>query len=262
MHCKWCGMESKDDKRCEWCGRPFVAPANGQPINGQPTTVVPPMTTVVPSVTTAVPQATTVMPPVANNTPPPPGYGPATSVMNDPRVAAAAGPSLLAARVDIDPFGMRLEKYLGIMLILLAAGMAFAHYKPDLWYAAFYPLLFVSGILMGSLRVIGYFDDEYADATILLGITAFFGPVYATLAYLVIALIRQDFNTSMLGLMASYFVLRIAIGGAAHGMADTLSYMTTFYICLNFLGWALMLFPLCMLFGGWMSASFSRPLNE
>jgi hypothetical protein len=244
MYCKWCGMESKDDKRCEWCGRPLVA------VGGSPGADAP--TAVIPQATVAIPEATKAIDPVAQDT-----YA---ALPYTPRMPTRR--PLEIEVTELDPFSVRLEKYLGIMLAALAAGMLIAHYFPEAWLAPFLLLVFASGILMGSFRVIGYYDDEFSDVAIVLIVTMFVGPLFATLIYLVLGLLRQNMNFSILGLMASLIVIRLTIGFAAHGLADTIGYMLTFSVSLDIISRALQLLPTCVLCAGWMAASFFRPLNE
>lgn len=163
---------------------------------------------------------------------------------------------------EVLPFGVRFQKYLSVMLILLAGGIALAHYKPEVWLGALIPLLFFSGLLMAAFRVIGFYESEFTDVLILLIATMFVGPVYSLLVYGFIAFMRSDTNYSLMGLVGSYLVIRFIIGCAAHGLADTASYMITFNISLDFVARALQLFPACVLVGGWMCASFAAPLNE
>ena len=247
MYCKWCGMDSKDDKRCDWCGRPFSAPGDDQA-----TTEVPPATTAVPPAASQSPEATTAMPPAEDD--------PAAAVPFSRQMSGMK--PIEIEKVELPPFGVRFEKYLSVMLLVLAAGMTLAHYFPEAWSGPFFLLLLVSGLLMGSFRVIGYYDDEFSDVLILLVVTMFIGPVYATVIYALISLLRQSSNYSLLGLMASYLAIRLAIGFAAHGLADTVNYMLTFQVSLGIIPRALQLFPTCVLVGGWMCASFTRPLNE
>lgn len=244
MYCKWCGMESKDDKRCDWCGRPFVTP-----VGEQATTAVPPGA---PQPTAQAPQATTAMPPFDETVRPPLPYNPNLSPERPFQIE----------RVELPSFGDRISKYMGTMLILLAVGMLVISAVPSIWLLLYLPLLFVSGLMMGTTRTIGYYEEEYTDVVILLGITAFVGPVCGTIALLVYGLIRSDLNIAALGLMASFFVIRISTGVAAHGWADTLGEVKTIRVALEIIGWAIQLMPLCALFGGWMIASFWRPLNE
>ena len=240
MLCKWCGMESEDDKRCDWCGRPFASPPGDQ------------ATTEVPEATTTIPETTTAMSPVDAD--------PAVGVPFSPRVSTMK--PMRVGGVEIIPFGVRFEKYLGVMTILLAAGMAVSHYLPGAWLGPFLALLFMSGLLLGSCRVVGYYDDEFSDVLILLAVTMFVGPVYATVAYLFVSFLRQDANFSLVGLMASYVAIRLAIGSAAHGFVDTINYMLTFQVSFDIIPRVLQLFPTCVLVGGWICASFTRPLNE
>jgi hypothetical protein len=228
-------MDSKDEKRCEWCGRPFATNANPQA-----TTQLGP----------GGPQATVAMPQAGQT---------ATAAPPQDRRAAQ---SFVVEAIQIEPLGIRIERYLGVMLLLLAVGQFAAHAYPQQWIWVLYPSILASGLLLGVFRVIGYYDDEYSDVLILLAISAFIGPLYATVAYLLIGLIRQSVNVSMLVLMASFFVFRTFIGGAAHGFMDTLGYLTMFRVNIDPFVLVISLFPMACLFGGWMMASFWRPLNE
>lgn len=160
------------------------------------------------------------------------------------------------------PFGIRFQKYMSVMLILLAGGIALAHYKPELWLTALFPLLFMSGLLMAVYRVIGFYEDDFTDVLILLVAIMFLGPVYSVLAYGFIGFLRSNANYSLIGLIGSFLLIRFIIGCAAHGLADTATYMFTFNISLAFIPMVLQLFPACVLVGGWMCASFAAPLNE
>jgi len=226
MFCKWCGMESKDNAKCEWCGR-SLAPAS-------------------------VPEPTTQMP-----------AGPPTATS----AAAVSTERLMYKRMKVDvpqiaPFGLRFERYLAVLSVLLAGGLLVTRYYPTLWLVPLLALSFFSGLFLGVYRVIGYYDDEVLDVTMLLIFAAFVGPVYATGILLLLCLIRRSANWSMLGLMASFFVIRFSIGVVAHGLQDTVDYLSTFTVYLGILQWCLQIVPLSVLFAGWMMASFSRPLNE
>ena len=163
---------------------------------------------------------------------------------------------------EVVPFGIRFQKYLSVMLILLAGGIALAHYKPEVWLGALLPLLFISGLLMAVYRVINFYENDFSDVLILLLATMFVGPVYSLLVYGFISFLRSDANYSLVGLVGSYLVIRFIIGCATHGLVDTATYMATFQISLSAIPRMLQLFPACVLVGGWMCASFAAPLNE
>lgn len=163
---------------------------------------------------------------------------------------------------EVLPFGVRFTKYISVMLVLLAGGIALAHYDPHYWLGALLPLLFFSGLLMAVYRVIGFYEDDFTDVLILLIATMLVGPVYSLLVYGFIGFLRSNANYSLIGLVGSYLLIRFVIGCAAHGFADTASYMLTFNISLSAIPRVLQLFPACILVGGWMCASFAAPLNE
>lgn len=200
----------------------------------------------------------------------PTGHEPTTVVAVQEEDVEAAVPMHRASHLKpikieapvVIPFGIRFLKYISVMLVLLAEGIALAHYQPNLWLVALMPLLFISGLLMAVYRVIGFYEDNFTDVLILLIATMFVGPVYSLLVYGLIALLRSDTNYSLIGLIGSYLVIRFIIGCAAHGLTDTVSYMVTFNISLGAIPRMLQLFPACVLVGGWMCASFAAPLNE
>ncbi|GEM_PF-6333314 len=236
MFCKWCGMESKDNTKCEWCGRAFSASSGPQP-------------------TVQMPVGGPLDPRAAGTTPVP------TSAAAISRDRLTFKPATVEIP-ELPPFGLRFERYMAVMSLLFAGGLLAARYHPSLWLVPLLVLSFFSGLFLAVYRVIGYYDDEMLDVTLVLIFSAFVGPVYATGILLILCLIRREANWSMLGLMASFFVIRFSIGAVAHGMDDTLNYLGGFNVYLGMMQWCLQLVPLSALFGGWMMASFSRPLNE
>ena len=222
MYCKWCGMDSKETSRCEWCGRPFAA------ADEDATTAVPQATTAVPQATRKVPQATTAVPQATTAMPPLDGDDPTAALPYSPRISPLKRINIEVT--ELPPLGIRFEKYLSVMLLLLAPGMLSAHYFSEgmLWLIPFLTLGVASGFLLASFRVIGYYDDEFADVLIYLVVTALIGPIYAAGVYLIVGLIKQDINWSMLGIIASFVVVRFAIGAAALGLEDTFASMAKF----------------------------------
>ena len=372
MYCKWCGMDTRDEKKCEWCGRSLAAPSDETPAakDGAPppadTKSLAPPPPKAASPPSPAPEAETPQsssgwvgpkrveaPPPAEETPhaeihtssgwlappkeepappaeehpaapvhtstgwvgpskeepdkpappaeehpaapvhtstgsvgphkesaaepttvmpaaPPTGREPTTSVAvmeEDPNAGLPTHKASHLKPIKIDtpevvPFGIRFQKYLSVMLILLAGGIALAHYKPEAWLGALLPLLFISGLLMAVYRVINFYENDFSDVLILLLATMFVGPVYSLLVYGFISFLRSDANYSLIGLVGSYLVIRFIIGCAAHGLVDTATYMATFQISLSAIPRMLQLFPACVLVGGWMCASFAAPLNE
>ena len=256
MYCKWCGMDSKDDKRCDWCGRPLVASDAEQSADTQATTAIPQVTTAMdpqPSVTQAMPStpdATTAMPPVEG----------------DPSIPfnrSMTGMKKIEIEVvELPPFSVRMEKYLGVMTVLLAIGMAVAHYMPQIWYVPMFMLVFLTGLLLGSFRVIDYMEEAYLEIGVFIVACGFMGPLYAAVVYLLFGLAKSNVDWSLFGLAVSCVLIRLFIGAAAHGWGDTINYLLTFRIEFNYFHRALLILPGCVLIMGWMAASFTRPLNE
>jgi len=244
MYCKWCGMESDDDRRCSWCGRVLSSPAADQP--------------------------------AAVKEPPPPE---AEEVAEEPAdvllfgedanggphepPAPAVEEKEEAEKAELSPFGVRFERYLSIVLILLAVGMLVVHYYQDAWLSQFFPLLFISGLLLGIFKIIPDYDDKMLpDVYAVLIIAVLIGPVYAAALYWFFSSIRQNVNLSILGLMASYLVIRIAVGSAAHGFLDTVVYMLLPNLSLYIVSHVFEAFPLAVLGGGWMLSSFAQPVLD
>jgi len=240
MYCKWCGMESDDDKRCSWCGRELSSPAVEQPAAVEES----------PPTTAEDTEGLLLI---------------GERAFEDLEVVPKPPPEEEEAEEEpeLPPFGVRFERYLSIMLILLAGGMLVVHFYRDAWLSQFFPLLFISGLLLGIFNVIPDYDEKVLpDVYAVVIVAVLIGPVYAAVLYWFFSSIRQDVNFSVLGLMASYFVIRIAIGSAAHGFLDTIIYMLLPNLSLYIISHVAEAFPLVVLGGGWVLSSFAQPVLD
>ena len=245
MYCKWCGMESNDDRRCSWCGRVLSPPATDKPAAAKE----PPPTAMAEE--DAEEAAGVFL--VGED---------AVVVPHEPPAPAAEEEEVIAT-AELPPFGVRFERYLSIMLILLAGGMLVVHFYRDAWLSQFFPLLFISGLLLGIFSVIPDYDEKVLpDVYAVVIVAVLIGPVYAAVLYWFFSSIRQDVNFSVLGLMASYFVIRVAIGSAAHGFLDTIIYMLLPNLSLYIISHVAEAFPLVVLGGGWVLSSFAQPVLD
>ncbi|HUV04502.1 MAG TPA: hypothetical protein VMX94_05290 [Armatimonadota bacterium] len=239
MYCKWCGMESDDDGQCTWCGRLLSADE---------------------------PAAMEKPPPTAAEDAEGSASGLLVGEATYEEPQAPAEPAAETKRVEepeLPPFGVRFEKYLSIMLILLAGGMLVVHYYQDAWLSQFFPLLFISGLLLGIFKVIPDYDEKsLPDVYTVLAIAVLIGPVYAAVLYWFFSSIRQKVNSSVFGLIASYLVIRIAIGSAAHGFSDTVTYLLLPNLSLYIVSHVAEAFPLAVLGGGWVLSSFAQPVLD
>ena len=240
MYCKWCGMESDDDKRCSWCGRELSSPAVEQPAAVEES----------PPTTAEDTEGLLLI---------------GERAFEDLGVVPKPPPEKeeVEEEPELPPFGVRFERYLSIMLILLAGGMLVVHFYRDAWLSQFFPLLFISGLLLGIFSVVPDYDEKVLpDVYAVVIVAVLIGPVYAAVLYWFFSSIRQDVNFSVLGLMASYFVIRVAIGSAAHGFLDTIIYMLLPNLSLYIISHVAEAFPLVVLGGGWVLSSFAQPVLD
>lgn len=333
MYCKWCGMDSRDEKICEWCRKPFPSaeeetpepgpepfdpnkayteetpgtefqmptidtvqanplqtavnqpPAEGpaaftmpilssekeeEPARQEAAEIQQPEPTQVQQPATAQPPQT----PAPENTevktapvqaPPPPQEKPEVPVTVgyiDPRIRLKEAKEADEEVEDIVlPFRERLERFLGVILLVLPAGILLARFDPNHWLAYFMIAVAISGFVMGSFRVIQFFDDELADVGILLLAFAFVGPFYAAAGYAIVGLLRKDVNFSIIGLMISYTIIYLLIGSAANGLAVTFKSIAFLSLTIDYMSMLYRILLVSTTFIGWMFASFFRPFN-
>lgn len=250
MYCKWCGMESEDDKRCTWCGK-AIDPSGVTREKAASET-----RSVSDTGDTSSNDPMEVLGEVLLVDKPDTGETDVYSPLETEKKE-----SKLVRQRSVTPVtpSLRLEKYLSIMLILMALGMLVVHFHKDAWLNQFVPLLFISGLLLGVFEVIpDYHDKLREDVFFLVGMTFLAGPVYGTLVYWLYSSIRQRTSNSLLVLMASYIAIRLGLGFAAHGIRDTVRYLALPNLSLHPMLHVAELIPLVLIGGGWGVSRFVR----
>lgn len=266
MYCKWCGMESKDNKKCEWCGRPFPA-TDGENATMQmppaeapaPRPAAPPRAGMrqIDDATTqmsAAPQDTTVaMRQIGDPTPPP---------SRQPYIPPSL-PKLEIEIAQLAPFGARIEKCLALVLIPLAIATFASHYVYGSWVWWFMALTFFTGLMLGITRTIGYYDNDDSLDTLIGIVTALFvGPLYATVAVLVVGLLRKNPHWPVIGLLTGVLTIQLMLGIASYGAFVAIGSMVAYVVHLDPITGIISGMPTILAFAGWFMAGFSRPLNE
>lgn len=243
-------MESEDDKRCTWCGK--AIDTSGVPREKAQSETRP----VSDSGAMSSNDPMEVLGEVLLVDKPDTGKTDAYSSLetNEKESKLGREPSVTSA-----PPSLRLEKYLSIMLILMALGMLVVHFHKDAWLNQFVPLLFISGLLLGVFEVIPDYNDKLReDVLFLVGATFLVGPVYGTLVYWLYSSLQRRTSNSLLVLMASYIAIRFGLGFAAHGIRDTVRYLALPNLSLHPMLHLAELIPLVLIGGGWGVSSFVR----
>jgi hypothetical protein len=184
------------------------------------------------------------------------------------RVAAAQlGPSAISAQFvksalekeDIS-LGERWERSLAIIFPVIAASLLLVHFVPAVYvYAALFDF-FVVGLALGATRAIQSFDDAYMDCTAVLAVSYACCPVAGIGAYLLVGLIKQEWNTAVLAVLLGHILVRAVFVFSFPDNIPWFSVIPYFAVfsvtkIISFTGTALT-------FGGWMMSNFFRPLNE
>jgi hypothetical protein len=151
----------------------------------------------------------------------------------------------------------RWEKFLALALPLLVGMVWLIHLQPGAIVWALLAGLFGVGLFMGATGAISSYDDAFLDCTIVLLLCYFVGPVFGLAAYLVVGLVKQEVNGSMVALLIGHLATRML----GHWAAESVELSVGEAIAVgfaNFLGF----FYICATFAGWMLSSFFRPINE
>jgi hypothetical protein len=221
-------MDSRTTDVCEWCKKPLAQPPPAPPGAAAP----------------ATPTATTgarVSPHVAGLPP------------------EAVTPQMLREQMQQaeTPWGERMEKFLAMGVPLLVASVLLVHFVEGafLWTAFF--VLFLWGLLMGATGAIEPYEEAFADCFVVLVVCYLLGPVIGLGAYLVVGLIKQEWNAAIILLLIGHLLVRFVLALAFASSADPLSMIPQF----SLLPSASFVAVVCS-FGGWMMSSFFRPLNR
>lgn len=234
MYCRWCGMDSRDEKICEWCRKSLTPEDRAAPSE---------------TVSMAPRQE-----PVRQETPPaqepvPVGYNPRQGSSRDDE-----------PEDEEKPFETRLRNYLFVMIPIVLIGGTITYFQPVAVIVTVIITCAFSGFFLGFFNLIGYYDDLMPEMTAVLISVTILGPLYAMIAYIVVNLVRQNTDRSLVWLLGSFAVINlinyIALSNVKTALLGIL--IPTLDCCSGLL---LNLAPVSFMFGGWMLSNFFRPVN-
>ncbi|MCS6863075.1 MAG: hypothetical protein NZT92_22445 [Abditibacteriales bacterium] len=230
MYCRQCGMDSRTTDVCEWCKKP-MAPPQQHPAP--------------PGVAATAPQTAAAGARV-----------PANLAGLPPQ---AVTPQMLRAEAQQaeTPWGERLEKFLAMGMPLLIAAVLLVHFVEGAFLWTAFGVLFLWGLLMGATGAIEPYEEAFADVFVVLVVCYLLGPVVGLGVYLVVGLIKQEWNAAIILLLLGHLFVRFVLALAFATSADPLSMIPQFSLLPN----ASFVAVVCS-FGGWMMSSFFRPLNR
>jgi hypothetical protein len=137
--------------------------------------------------------------------------------------------------------------------------------------------LFVLSLILGATGAVPGYDDAVADVTLMLGIMfvvriflrfpflgpygmvfgSILGPALALAVYAVVGLIRQEWNTAIIGL---FLVNLVVDGSLTYAMLTNGSKDTGTLLMFGMANW-LKFFGTFLGMGGWILSSFFRPVE-
>ena len=284
MLCRACGMQNNDpsSKVCQWCKKPLSASPPEVtipfPPPGMAGATTPPQTIQRTSLTGEVVEVPLPYQPGSPMSPAAPGLPPTidpnrTVPIPGPSRPGASYASMHAAGASYNAMAPQMlrdqERYQEVSLLekwelflaiacpalLLSCWLVHSNPASILW-VSFVDLFGLSLALGGSGAVPSY-SDAYFDVAIMLVVTFLFGPIIALAVYLIVALIKQECNTAVVGLLALQIVLFqglslafVSSGGAMKQIGSLMMFglMNGFAVFVAFLGWLL--------------SSFFRPVGE
>lgn len=191
--------------------------------------------------------------------PPISGSAPASAVMPGLPLNAYSPKAIeevMRAANAVSP-GERWEQFLAIGMPLLALSLLTVHLAPASFVWITLADVFLLGLAMGATGAIPSYDDAFADCTTMLIVCLLLGPVIAGVVYLVVCLVKQEFNTAILALLAMNVVVRLLLAVAFASSVDTVQ-MFLVVGFFNVVGFVAALLS----FGGWILSSFLRPVGE
>jgi hypothetical protein len=156
--------------------------------------------------------------------------------------------------------GLRWERALAVIMPSVAVAVLAAHFLPDyyVWIGCF--AFFMVGLGLGSTRAIVPFDEAYLDCTAILAVSYICGPVAGIAAYLLVGLIKQEWNTAALAVLIGHIIVRAVF---TIGFPDATPWFTLipYFQVMSPIGMASFM-GTALSFGGWMMSSFFRPVDE
>lgn len=286
MLCPSCRMDSRTTNVCEWCHKSLAggqAGSTARPLSGhsaaapldltQPipapldqTQPIPPTAAGVGAagnvrmsltgeVVEVAPPAPSVLRPTPGMAAPPHGHHTQAVVHGLP--PGAVSPALMRPSAPRATAGEKWEKCLAIIMPFLLASVVLLHFVPTAFAYIALVDLFVAGLAMGATGAIDSYDDAYLDCGVVLLVCAFFGPLIALGVYLIVGLMKQEWNASILWLLFGHLMVRLILIVSFASEADTITLLPQMMM-LSFMGFL----TVCASFAGWILSSFFRPLNE
>ncbi len=215
------------------------------------------------------PQPTVGMPPSPFGAPVGGHATPPARSIHGSRVATAAAGGVEAVKAELlkqqfaeidREVGLRWERALAVIMPSVAISLAIAHFVPDsyVWVGCF--SFFMVGLGLGATRAIVPFEEAYLDCTAILAVSFVCGPVAGIAAYLLVGLIKQEWNMAALAVLVGHIIVRVAFAIAFPDAMPWFTIMPYFKLIdpigmVSFMGTALS-------FAGWMLSSFFRSVNE
>jgi hypothetical protein len=156
---------------------------------------------------------TGVSPAWTSNTP---SVAPAAATMPDEAQRKAA---VDAALLDSGPSPLQLLlRYVGAFALILIVMGGVAFIAKPLYVIPMLIAMFVGALLLPVMRVSPWPDEDSDDLVWFVLLTLLFGPLVALIIYGTVAVLRQEFNASILGCLAVAALARIVGEVATSGM--------------------------------------------
>ncbi len=262
MLCPHCRMDTRTTDACEWCKKPIAAPQQTA-------------TRVRVALTGEVIEETVAMPAPAMAAPVPPvaapgtAHGPipparpslrSTAELPTHAVTAQMVRNELAQDTYVDP-GERWEKSLAIIFPFLALSLLLVHFVPDALPWAAFADCFVTGLALGATGAIPSFDEAFLDCTAVLIVCYLCGPIAGFGAYLLVGMIKQEWNGALLAVLTSHVLIRLLFSFAFQDEAPLWMTVIPYVNVISVWGFISFL-SVALSFGGWMMSNFFRPMNE
>ena len=231
-YCRWCGMESETADRCSWCRRDMRnLPAAGT----QPHTVI---TRKAGPVRRPAPPRPVQPPPEparpdgANGYPPRPApavpqigtfqpqksryysdkvFDPVSQAHYDADTGASVEGDVAPLEVEEVSEVRQLGIYATLVLALTVVAGAIGRTVPDVYLPLLGIVTFVACMAMPLLRVVPFGHDDASDLALAIALILLLGPFAGALAYGILGFMKQDVNPAIVGVFATYLVVRVGL---------------------------------------------------
>ena len=115
-----------------------------------------------------------------------------------------------AELIDSGPSPMSLLlRYLGVFALILVVMGILSFIAKSLYVVPMVIAMFAGALLLPVMRVTPWADEDSDDVVWFVLLTLLFGPLVALIIYGTVAVIRQEFNASILGCLAVAALARI-----------------------------------------------------